>query len=113
LKRTLTACGAVLLLVVDGMRLSRLAWGVIAGALAIAAAFLVAEFDVGVPFAIFGVDLAKWTFLVVGAGVLWLADRFDLMSSAWTDPVLRLEPAAPGSRPSKRVFGRRRGRDAA
>jgi hypothetical protein len=95
------------------MRLSRLAWGVIAGALAMAATFLVAEVDAGVPFAIFGVNLTKWTFLVVGAGVLWLADRFDLMSSAWTDPVLRLEPAAPENRPSKRVFGRRRGRDAA
>ena len=71
------------------MRFSRLAWGIIAGAVGIVAGVVVQTWAtrfLGTP-----TRLAFWlSFFGAGGGVLWLADRVGLLESPYAEPMLGL-----------------------
>ena len=69
------------------MRLNRVVCGGVAGIVGLVAAFLVAEVETR----LLGTSTRRsfWvTFLVVGGTVLWVADWFGLLASAYTPPTL-------------------------
>ena len=77
------------------MQLGRLPWAILAGVLAITAVFAVRMVAEGVFDFVVGRRALSATFLGVGGAVLWLADHFDLMRSAYAEPALGLHDHAP------------------
>lgn len=71
------------------MRFSRIGWGIVAGVAAVAAMLVVQAVETR----LFGAPRRRTSWAVffgTGCAILWLADRFGLMASPFTEPALGL-----------------------
>jgi hypothetical protein len=87
------------------MQFGRLTWGILAGSLALTAAFAVQAIADRIFGFVVGRRVLSVTFLGVGGAVLWFADHFELMRSAYAEPILGLQDQAADPTPASRNGG--------
>ena len=76
------------------MRLSRMACGLLAAVVMLVTIFVVMEIETR----LFGSPIRRSVFVwaaIVGGSLFWVADRFDLLSTPYSDPTLGLHSKLP------------------